>query len=509
MKAIVKIVLWPLGGIALILAAAAAYIAATFDPNDYKPQIVRAVKDHTQRNLRLEGDIKLAFVPRIAATLGRVSLSERGSDREFAEVGDFRVALKLVPLLSKQVVIETVEIRNLRARLVRFRDGTTNIDDLTKEKGPGSNYEKSSLAPFPFVIDIDHVTIENAAFTYIDEASGAACALSKLNLRTGPIASGVPVKFDLAFTVQSDSPVMNLETTLKTTVAFDLDQQRYRFAEIDFSAAGLAAGISNLVATAKGDVDARLASREFLISGLTIALAGKPENGNLDVKFDAPRLTVTGDNVSGETLVLDATLRTAKGKLAAKFEIPGIDGNAKAFKAGALSASIDAQQDGARIKARLSGPLAGSIERQKLELPKLVATVSVNHPALLKNPLDAAFNASAQADLARHTASLAFAAKFDDSAIKGRIGLTKFTRPFYAFDIDIDRLDADRYLSQRDSREPPDLAALKSLNASGSVTIGALTLSNVKATNARIEIKAANSRQPSPKMLPDKSASPD
>jgi len=199
--------------------------------------------------------------------------------------------------------------------------------------------------------------------------------------------------------------------------------------------------------------------------------------------------------------VLDATLRTAKGKLAAKVEIPGIGGNAKAFKAGALSASIDAQQDGVRIKARLTGPLAGSIEGQKLELPKLVAIVNVNHPALLKTPLDAAFNASAQADLARQTGSLTFAAKIDDSAIKGRMGLTKFTPPFYAFDIDIDRLDADRYLPQRDSKEPPDLAALKSLNASGSVKIGALTLSNVKATNVRIEIKSADGGQPSPKRL--------
>ena len=475
----VKFVLWPLAGIVLILAAAAAYVAATFDPNQYKPQIVQAVNDRTQRNLRLEGDIKLAFIPRIAATLGRVSLSERGSDREFAAVGDFRVALKLAPLLSKQVVVETVEIKNLRAHL--------------KEKGPGSNYEKSSLAPFPFpfpyVIDIDHVTIENAALTYTDEAAGAVYALSKINLRTGRIASGVPVKIDLAFTVQSDQPVMNLETALKATVAFDLDQQRYTFAGIDFGVTGLAAGISNLAATAKGDVDARLASREFLISRLTAALTGKLESGNLDVKFDAPRFTVTGDNVSGETLVLDATLRTAKGKLAAKVEIPGIDGNAKAFKAGALSASIDAQQDGARIKASLTGPLAGSIEGQKLELPKLVAIVNVNHPALLKTPLDAAFNASAQADLARQTGSLTFAAKIDDSAIKGRMGLTKFTPPFYAFDIDIDRLDADRYLPQRDSKEPPDLAALRSLNASGSVKIGALTLSNVKATNVRIEIK--------------------
>jgi AsmA protein len=491
MKAIVKFVLWPLAGIVLILAAAAAYIAATFDPNEYKPQIVRAVKDRTERNLRLDGDIKLAFIPRIAATLGRVSLSERGSDREFAAVDDFRVALKLAPLLSKQVVVETVEISNLRARIVRFKDGTTNIDDLTGGVIPAPAARGDEL---PLVIDIDHVTIENAALTYTDEPAGAAYALSKLNLRTGRIASGVPVRIDLAFTVQSDPPAMNLETALKATVAFDLDRQRFTLAGIDFSATGLAAGISNLVATAKGDVDARFASREFLISKLTIALTGKPESGNLDVKFDAPRLTVTSDNVSGEMLVLDATLRTAKGKLAAKFEIPGIGGNAKAFKAGALTASIDAQQDGARIKARLTGPLAGSIEGQKLELPKLVATVNVNHPALLKNPLDAAFNASAHADLARQTGSLAFAAKIDDSAIKGSVALTKFTPPFYAFDIDIDRLDADRYLPQRDSGEPLDLAALKSLNASGSVKIGALTMSNVKATNVRIEIKAAGGR---------------
>ena len=486
MKAIVKFVLCPLAGIVLILAAAAAYIAATFDPNQYKPQIVRAVKDRTERNLRLDGDIKLAFIPRIAATLGRVSLSERGSDREFAAVDDFRVALKLTPLLSKQVVVETVEISNLRARLVRFKDGTTNIDDLAGGFIPAPAVRGDEL---PLVIDIDHVTIENAALTYTDESAGAAYALSKLNLRTGRIASGVPVRIDLAFTVQSDPPAMNLETALKATVAFDLDQQRFTLAGIDFSATGLAAGISNLVATAKGDVDARLASREFLISRLTIALAGKPESGSLDVKLDALRLTVTSDNVSGETLVLDAALRTAKGKLAAKLEIPGIDGNAKAFKAGALTASIDAQQDGARIKARLTGPLAGSIEEQKLELPKLAATVNVNHPTLLKNPLDAAFNASARADLARHTASLAFAAKIDDSAIKGRIGLTKFTPPFYAFDIDIDRLDADRYLPQRDSKEPFDLAALKGLRANGSVKIGALKASNIKSTNVRIEIK--------------------
>ena len=497
MKAIVKFVVLLLAGVVLILAAVAAYVAATFDPNRYKPQHVQAVKDRTQRRLRLEGDIRLAFFPGIRATLGRASLSERGNDQEFAGVDDIRVALKLVPLLSKQVVVETVEVKNLRAHLVRFKDGTTNIGDLAS--GGAGLASAAQGGELPMKIDIDHVTIENAAITYTDAAAGATYALSELNLRTGRIADGVPVKIDLAFTVQSGKPVMNLATALKATVAFDLDERRYALAGIDFGAKGLAAGIENLVATAKGDVDARLASQEFLISGLKIAMTGKPEGGDLDVKFVVPRLTVTNANVNGEGLAMDATLSTVKGKLAAKLEIPGIDGNVEAFKAGALTASIDAQQDGARIKARLTGPLAGSVGRQRLELPKLVASINVNYPGLLKSPLAATINASAQADLARQNASLAFAAKFDDSDVKGRVGLAKFTPPFYTFEIDIDQFDADRYLPQPDPKQPLDLSAFKGLMASGSVQIGALKMSNVKATNVRFEIKAENGPQPAPK----------
>ena len=489
MKAIVKFIAWSLAGIVLMLAAAAAYIAATFDPNAYKPQIVQAVRDRTQRNLRLEGDIKLALIPRIAATLGKVSLSERGSDAEFAAVDDIRVALKLVPLLSKQVVVETVEIRNLRVHLVRLKDGTTNIDDLTSGIMPAPAVRDGDL---PLVIDIDHVTVENAALTYTDEVAGATFELSKLNLRTGRIAGGVPVKIDLAGTIQREQPAMNLETALKATITFDLDRQIYALGGIEFGVKGRAAGIDNLVMTARGDVAAKLASKEYLISNLAIAAAGKPEGGNLDVKFHAPRLAAINDNVSGERLVLDVALRTLKGKFIAKLEIPGIDGNARAFKSGAVTAIIDVQQDGARIKAGLTGPLAGSVEAQKLDLPKLVATVNVDNPKLLKIPLAATVNASAQVDLARQNASVAFAAKFDDSAISGKAGLAKFMAPSYTFEVNIDQLDADRYLPQSDPKQPFELAALKDLKASGSVRIGTLTMSNVKATNVRIEIKAAN-----------------
>ena len=63
MNKIVKFVVLPLTGIIVIVAALAAYVAATFDPNQYKPQIVQAVKDKTKRVLKIEGDIKLSLFP--------------------------------------------------------------------------------------------------------------------------------------------------------------------------------------------------------------------------------------------------------------------------------------------------------------------------------------------------------------------------------------------------------------------------------------------------------------
>src|SRR4030067_1365132 len=105
MNKILKYGLLGTAAVAGIAVAGVAYVALTFDPNDYKDQIIQAVKDSKQRNLRLDGDIKLSFFPTIGANLGKVSLSEFNSDKEFAVVETARVSLALMPLLSKQVVV--------------------------------------------------------------------------------------------------------------------------------------------------------------------------------------------------------------------------------------------------------------------------------------------------------------------------------------------------------------------------------------------------------------------
>src|SRR5437868_5730524 len=67
---ILKYALYALGALVVLLIAAVLIITATFDPNQYKPQIVKAVKDKTGRTLAIDGDIRLKLFPKIGAQVG-------------------------------------------------------------------------------------------------------------------------------------------------------------------------------------------------------------------------------------------------------------------------------------------------------------------------------------------------------------------------------------------------------------------------------------------------------
>ncbi len=492
MNKVVRFVVLPLGGIVVIVVAIMVYIAATFDPNQYKLQIVQAVRDQTGRTLRLDGDIRLSLYPDIGAALGKASLSERAGDTDFAAADDFQLALKLLPLLNKEVIIDAITTTNLRANLIRYRDGSTNFDDLAGllASGHGTSQVK---------VEVGRFSVRNATITYTDQIKGEKYVLSKLDFTTGRVADGVPVRIELAFEAQSDRPGTNLFTTLNTTARFDFDGKNHAFHGLELRARGMLAGIGDIEAIVTGGVDARPASREFLISNLSATVTGRQGGRDFELRMAAPRLTVTGDEVNGEKLALDATLIQTNRKLTARFEIPALLGNAQAFRADAVMASIDARMDDAAFKIRLKSEIAGSVDTGKIDFAKLTAAVNVSHPKLLKKPLDATLNGSASADFVRQTARFAVAGKFDDSKISATAGLLKFSPPSYVFEIGIDRLDADRYArgdepGRKQPQNLPELNAFRNLDANGSLVIGSLTMSGIKASNVRVEFKADRRR---------------
>ena len=154
MNKFLKYGLWSIGGLVLLVASALTYVALTFDPNAYKPEIMQAVKNATQRTLKLDGDIELTFFPSIGARLGAVSFSEFQSDQEFVSIESANVSLALWPLLTKQIVINQVTLSGAKLRVVKHKNGTLNLDDLMGKQPTTDEPAETPQANAPVHFDV-------------------------------------------------------------------------------------------------------------------------------------------------------------------------------------------------------------------------------------------------------------------------------------------------------------------------------------------------------------------
>lgn len=499
MNKILKYGLLGTGAVAGIAVAGAAYVAATFDPNDYKDQIIQAVKDSKQRDLRLDGKITLSFFPSIGANVGKVSLSEFNSDKQFAAIDSARVSLALLPLFSGQAVVNEVALSGLQATLIKRKDGTTNIDDLLGAKEE-KTAEKKTDGKQPIKFDIAAISIEKTSLTYRDEDSGAQYAIKDLNLHTGRIANGVPSKIDLSAAVQANQPKLDIATQLKTTLTFDLDKQQYRLEGLDLQASGAALDISNLKIKAGGDASADLATQEFGAKKFALNATGVKAKDSFEITLDAPALSLTKDKFSGDKLMLNAKLNGAAGNIVAALSLPGLEGNAQSFKSSALTLDLDVKQPEQAFKVKLSSPLSGNFQAKQFDLSNLVVAVNASGDKLPNKSISSEMKGSVQVDAKKETVHANLAGGLLQSQVKARVGVSGFADPAIHFDVDIDQFDADLYMPKKSAgtpkvnepEQPLDLSGLRKLKLDGSLRIGALKVANVKSTNVRLDVKARN-----------------
>jgi len=504
MNKILKYGLLGTGAVVGIASAGIIYVVVTFNPNDYKPQIIQAVKDSKQRNLRLDGDIKLSFFPDIGANLSKVSLSEFNSEKEFAAIESARVSLAFMPLLSKQVVVNEVAVSGLKATLVKHKDGTTNIDDLLAKDEKKKEEEKKGSSQ-PVKLDIASVSLDKTNFTYRDEGTGAQYAAKDLSLKTGRIALGVPSKIDLSVGVQANQPKLDITAQLKTTLIFDLDKQKYQLQGLELQASGSALDINSLKVKASGDVSADLNTQEFGAKKFTLNATGTKAKDNFEATLDAPALSLTKDKFSGDKITLNAKLNGASGNIAAVLSLPGLEGNAQSFKSSAFTLDLDVKQPEQTFKVKLSSPLSGNFQAQQFNLSNLTVAVNATGDKLPNKSVNSEMKGSVQVDALKQNVQANLAGGLLQSQVKAKIGVNGFANPAIQFDVDVDQIDVDLYLPKKSAdaaqsgspkpnqpEQPLDLSALRKLNLDGSLRIGTLKVANVKSSKVRLDIKARN-----------------
>ncbi len=436
------------GALLAAFLALIALIAATFDPNDYKPLLIKLVQEKKQRTLKLDGDIKLTFFPRIGADLGKLALSEPGNAAEFAAVDSARVSLAVLPLLKKRLVVDRIQIDGLRAKLVRHPDGSTNIDDLLKKETEESEQ---------FQFDIEGISVTRAALSFDDRMAARKLDISGLEFESGRLANNQPGKIGLEFTLRSVTPKIDAHATLASGLLFDTE------------------------------------AKTATLSGLTATLAGKQKDGDFDIRLSSPKFELGAERIAGQIDVA-AQLTRPKGKLYLALGIPALTGKGSAVRADKIILDIDGQQDGNTIKSHVAGALGADLDARRFNLEKLTASLNLGGPAMPK-ALDMELGGAARLDLAKEEARLELTGKIDDSALKAKLGIQRFDAPAYDIDIAMDKLDLDRYLppAQPEAKQPGkplDFSFLRALKASGQLSLGTFKAAGIRSSNLKLGIKA-------------------
>jgi AsmA protein len=413
MRKPIKYALLGLGAVVVLVIAGAAIFAATFDPNKYKGQIEAAVKEKTGRTLKLAGNLELAFWPSLGAKVGGVTLSEKGSDKEFVALDSAHASVAVLPLLHGAVLVDGIRVSGLKANVVKDKQGKFNFSDLLESAGEKPSQpqptpkpeEKGGGGGGPVAFDIGSVRIERSSVSYRDLASGQEIALSDIDLSTGRIGEKANGKLKFSVSAKGRNP--------------DLD------AKVQLA----------------GDYNVDIPGKSYALSGVDGRVTGTMAKGPLDVRLALPKVETTGGVVSA---------------------------------------------------------------------PKLTAEVTLPMPDLPQKTLKVNLDGGATADLNKQSANADLVVKLDESTIQAKLSLPKFSPPVYNFDVNIDKLNLDRYMpakteEKKDSSSKPapagpqaetpvDLSALKGLDASGKLQIGAFQARGLKVSNLKAEVKAANGR---------------
>jgi AsmA protein len=353
----IKYVLYAAGG--LVGLAVIAVIAAVLvvDGAFVKSRLERAMKEKN-RTLVIQGEPKLRLYPVAGISLGKLTLSEPGSDKLFVSLDSAEVAVRTMPLLSGALAVETLNVAGLRVNVARRKDGSLNFSDLTREKGEGARERDSSGGPPK--LTIAGMNVERAQINFRDEASGQEVSVSDINVKAGKLDGDAPGPVSVSARATGRRPEMDLRAQAGGAMRFKLGRQELAFD--DFSA----------------------------------RVKGRLDRDTLAAELAAPKLEITPARAAGSAVTASLQVRGPQRNVDAKLRIAAVEGNAAALSIPSLALDLDAAAAGRTIKAKIETALKADLVRRALaaSLSGKVdeSTIRASLDAKSLDPLTASFD---------------------------------------------------------------------------------------------------------------------
>lgn len=270
MKRIVKIIGLLLVAVFALLVAAAVAITLFVDPNDYRDEIATYVEEKTGRPFELQGELSLSLFPWIGLETGPAQLGNAPGfgDQPFARVEEVGIKVQLLPLLRKELVMDTVILDGMVLNLTRNEQGKGNWEGLAGEPGPEPEPPPEEPSPAGGLAGfaVSGVNVSNARIVWEDRQTGTHMALQELDLTTGQLGGAEPVDVKLEFDLVDQPEGRPRHFELTSDVLFDLQQGTLNMSDllVKFAGVELAGSVQGKDVLGESSFTGRLAVAEFV-----------------------------------------------------------------------------------------------------------------------------------------------------------------------------------------------------------------------------------------------------
>jgi len=307
MKLLIKLIIGL--GILAVLAIGAVVITLVYlDPNDYKDSITDIVKKETGRDFRIDGNISLSYYPWLGIDVEGVRLSNASGfgDTPFLKTNVIKARVKLLPLLRKELEMDTLVLHGATVNLVRNAEGVTNWDDLVK---PQDEVKASNQGMPLTALVLGGIDIKNANIHWRDMQQGVEYKITNANIGTGELKLGDPIDITATLSASASKPELSAAIQFKGTVAYegggDILTLKPMLLEANVKSKEIPGGKALIKLTSEINVDLDKETAQINTLDLTAfdtqvkgqiqaseILSGKPEvTGTIDVKGkDLPQL---------------------------------------------------------------------------------------------------------------------------------------------------------------------------------------------------------------------------
>ena len=191
MSRFAKFVVIAIAVLAAVFAAAAVAFLLFFNPNDFREDVEKAVKEATGRDLTIAGGVDLQIIPWLAVSISDVTLSNAPGfgDEAFARLDSAELSVKFWPLLLQQtVIVGTAEIDGLVLNLAVNDSNVSNWEDLAAtEEGADEEHpvDDATGEATDGTLAVSGVAVRNANISYT--AGGSAYSLGEADFEIGGV----------------------------------------------------------------------------------------------------------------------------------------------------------------------------------------------------------------------------------------------------------------------------------------------------------------------------------